>query len=84
MRGNRDFQLIEELLLVGRGLGDSPQANLATVSRRQDDVSALQRGELGQGVCRRQAGAAAVQQMFHRDPERVAEKRDEDMRLHGG
>ena len=61
----------------------SPRAGAGSRGYRlwQPDVCALQRGELRQRLRRRQAGAAAVQQMFQGDPERVPEKRDEEMCL---
>ena len=80
--GDRDLELIEQSLLLGRGLGHTAEPNLSPVRRGEDDVGALQGGELRQGVRRRQTRAAAPQQMFQRDPERVPEKGDEEMRLH--
>jgi hypothetical protein len=82
VRGDGDLQLIEEPLLWWRGVGHPPEPDLSTVGRREDNVGALERREERQGLRRRQAGAAVAQQMFQRHPERVAEKRDQQMRLH--
>ena len=82
MGGNGDLQLIEELLLFGGGLRHTTEPDLAPVGRREDNVRALERREVRQGLRRREAGAAVAQQMFQCDPERVPEKRDEEMRLH--
>ncbi len=64
MGGDGDVELIEQLLLLGRGLRHTPEPDLTTVGRRQDDVRALQRGEEGQGSRQREPSAA--------DPERLA------------
>jgi len=45
MRGDGDLELIEQLLLLGRGLCHASEPDLAAVGRRQDDVRALQGGE---------------------------------------
>ena len=82
MRGDGDLKLIEQSLLLRRGLGHTAEPDLSPVNCGQDDVCALQRSEVRQCLCGRKTSAAAPQQMFQRDPERVPEKRDEEVRLH--
>ena len=69
MGRNRDVEVIEELLLIGSGRRNSTEPDLSTVGGGQDNVRALERGELREGPGRREPGAAAVQQMFQRHPE---------------
>ena len=45
MGGDGDLELIEQQLLLRRGLRHTPEPDLAPVGRRQDDVRALQGGE---------------------------------------
>src|SRR5712691_1394108 len=82
MGGDGDVELIKKLLLLWRGLRHTPEPDLTTVGRRQDDVRALQRGEECEGPRGREAGPAPVQQMFQRDPQRVPKKRNQQMGLH--
>jgi hypothetical protein len=60
MGRNRDLELIEEPLLVWRGLGHSPEPDLSAVGCGQDDVCALHGGELRQGLCWCEARPAPV------------------------
>ena len=76
-----DLELIEQLLLLGRGLRYTSKADLATVGRRQDDVRALQSSEERQGPRGCEARPATVEQMFQRHPERVPEEGDQDVGL---
>ena len=46
MDGDGDLQLIEEPLLLRCRFGDAAEPDLAAVGGGQDDVCALQRGEL--------------------------------------
>ena len=74
MSGNGDSELIEEPLLLWRGLGHATEPDLSTIGGRQDDVGALERRKTRQALRRRQAGAAAMEQLFQGDPQRVPEK----------
>ena len=55
MGGDGDLELIEQQLLLRRGLRHTSEPDLATVGRRQDDVRALQGGEERQGPRRGEA-----------------------------
>jgi hypothetical protein len=71
-------EAVEELLLLDRGLGDAAdaaEANLASVGRGEYDVRRLQGREVCEGARWREARLPPGEQMFQRDPERVAEKR---------
>src|SRR5438552_7942155 len=52
-----------------------------SVGGGQDDIRADQRAQQGQGFGRRKGRTVADQQVFQRDPQRVAEKRHQDVRL---
>src|SRR6202030_3298235 len=70
--GQIDSELVQELLLPGGRLGDAPQANLAAVSRGQNDIRALQRCQFYQRPRGRPLRLLAPQQVLQRDPQRVA------------
>ncbi len=70
-----------DTLVFWRGRRHPTEPDLSAVGRRQDNVRALQRRELGQGSRRGEPGAAAVEQVFQRHPECATGKRDQEMGL---
>src|SRR3954469_19655990 len=87
MLGETDTELQEERSLLGRGFGDAAQPDLVAIGGGKDDIGTLQRGKQSERPHRREwlggLDAAhrrrnncglALQQIFQRDPERVAQK----------
>ena len=74
-----DAELVEELFLFGVGRGDAAQADFPTVGGGQNDVGADQGAEQGQRLARREGRAFPSQQVFQRDPQRIAEKGHQDV-----
>ena len=95
MFGQADAELLEEGFLLSGRLGNASQTDLMTVGGGQDDVGAVQGGKQSERPHRRKRlsvidsarrwlrhnRGSALQQMFQRDPESVAQERHQDVSL---
>src|SRR2546428_14144684 len=75
---------MEELFLLRAGFSDAAQAKLTAIGGGQNDVGTLERGEQCQGSGWREVRMISPQQMFQRHPQRIAQKRHQDVRLEAG
>src|SRR2546427_5551172 len=75
---------MEELFLLRAGFSDAAQAKLTAIGGGQNDVGTLERGEPCQGSGWREVRMISPQQMFQRHPQRIAQKRHQDVRLEAG
>ena len=96
MFGKADAKLPEQGFLFRRWFGDAAQADLATVGGGKNDVGALESGKQGDCSHRRQRLSVvdsarrrlrnhygpALQQMFERDPQSIAQESHHQVSLH--
>src|SRR5712692_9219478 len=77
-----EVQLRQQILLLRSGGGNPSQADFASLGGGQNNVGALQGGKQSQSLGRCHLQILPSQEVLQGHPERIAQERHQDVRLH--